>query len=82
MTKIPPFRASENEPLPLRFRRWLEELRQALSPIPAFKTGSGTPEGNVLGALGDRYYRTDGSAGTFLYVKTSDGGNTGWVAYG
>ena len=61
--------------------RWIERLRETLRPIPEFRKGTGTPEGAVNGMIGDRFYRTDGTAGTRLYVKTSDGGNTGWVAY-
>jgi hypothetical protein len=46
------------------------------------KRGSGSPEGAVVGAIGDIYERTDGGGGTSLYVKESGAGNTGWVAVG
>lgn len=43
--------------------------------------GAGTPEGNVVGKVGQLYSRTDGGAGTSLYVKESgENTNTGWVA--
>lgn len=42
--------------------------------------GTGTPEGAVVGKVGDRFWRTDGGATTTLYVKTSGTGNTGWTA--
>jgi hypothetical protein len=42
--------------------------------------GTGSPEGVITGAVGSRYMRTDGGAGTTLYVKESGTGNTGWVA--
>lgn len=42
--------------------------------------GSGTPEGAVAAPVGASYHRTDGGAGTALYVKESGAGNTGWVA--
>lgn len=42
--------------------------------------GSGTPEGSVTAPVGASYHRTDGGAGTSLYVKESGAGNTGWVA--
>lgn len=42
--------------------------------------GSGTPEGTVTAAVGSLRLRTDGGAGTSLYVKESGTGNTGWVA--
>ena len=45
-----------------------------------WKTGSGTPEGSVSAAVGSLYTRSDGGAGTTLYVKESGTGNTGWVA--
>ncbi len=43
--------------------------------------GSGSPEGAVTAPVGSRYSRTNGGAGTCLYVKESGSGNTGWVAY-
>lgn len=42
--------------------------------------GEGTPEGAVVADVGRLYVRTDGGAGTVLYVKESGTGNTGWVA--
>lgn len=43
--------------------------------------GTGSPEGVVVANRGRMYLRTDGGAGTTMYVKESnDGGNTGWVA--
>lgn len=43
---------------------------------------TGTPEGNgVLGRVGYMFTRTDGGAGTTLYVKESGNNtDTGWVA--
>lgn len=43
-------------------------------------SGSGTPEGAITAPVGSLYTRTDGGAGTTLYVKESGAGNTGWVA--
>lgn len=43
-------------------------------------SGSGSPESAVTAAVGSLYTRTDGGAGTTLYVKESGAGNTGWVA--
>jgi hypothetical protein len=46
-----------------------------------FRSGAGSPEGAVTGNIGDIWLRTDGGAGTVLYVKESVGGGaTGWVA--
>lgn len=42
-------------------------------------TGTGTPEGVIAAPVGALYSRTDGGAGTTLYVKESGAGNTGWV---
>lgn len=44
------------------------------------KSGAGSPEGVVTGPVGSLWMRTDGGAGTTLYVKESGAGNTGWVA--
>jgi len=41
--------------------------------------GSGSPESAVTAPVGSVYLRTDGGAGTTLYVKESGSGNTGWV---
>lgn len=42
--------------------------------------GAGSPESVVTGPVGALFMRTDGGAGTTLYVKESGTGNTGWVA--
>lgn len=42
--------------------------------------GTGSPESVVTAVVGSTYRRTDGGAGTTLYVKESGTGNTGWVA--
>lgn len=43
-------------------------------------TGSGSPTGAVSAPVGALYLRTDGGAGTTLYVKESGTGSAGWVA--
>lgn len=45
-----------------------------------WNTGTGSPEGVVTASVGSLYTRSDGGAGTTLYVKESGTGNTGWVA--
>ncbi len=47
---------------------------------PVWTSGSGSPEGALTAVVGSLYTRTDGGAGTTLYVKESGSGNTGWVA--
>lgn len=41
--------------------------------------GAGSPETVVTAPIGSLFLRTDGGAGTTLYVKESGSGNTGWV---
>jgi len=46
-----------------------------------WRSGIGTPEGFVVGRVGDLWTRTDGGASTTLYVKqTGNNTNTGWTA--
>ncbi len=47
---------------------------------PTISSGSGNPNGVVTASVGSMYTRTDGGAGTTLYIKESGSGNTGWVA--
>ena len=46
----------------------------------SYLNGAGSPEGVVTAPIGSLYTRTDGGAGTTLYVKESGTGNTGWIA--
>ncbi|MEJ5205236.1 hypothetical protein [Acinetobacter junii] len=46
----------------------------------SYLNGTGSPEGVVTAPVGSLYTRTDGGAGTTLYVKESGTGNTGWIA--
>ena len=43
-------------------------------------SGTGTPEAVVTAPVGSMFTRTDGGAGSTLYVKESGSGNTGWAA--
>lgn len=43
-------------------------------------SGAGTPEGVIVASPGSLFTRTDGGAGSTLYVKESGGGSTGWRA--
>lgn len=43
-------------------------------------SGAGSPEGVVSAPVGSTFHRTNGGAGTCLYVKESGTGNTGWIA--
>lgn len=42
--------------------------------------GTGSPEGVIVAPVGSMWLRSDGGAGTTLYIKESGNGNTGWVA--
>jgi hypothetical protein len=55
------------------------DIAAAAGGAAKVKTGSGTPEGVVTSPIGDLFLRTDGGAGTTLYIKESGAGNTGWV---
>ena len=46
---------------------------------PTVRSGAGSPEGNITAPVGSLYLRTDGGAGTSLYVKQSGTGSTGWA---
>lgn len=47
---------------------------------PRWMAGAGSPEGAITAPVGSLYSRSDGGAGTSLYVKESGTGSTGWVA--
>lgn len=67
---------------PLRWRNtYSHQFRPgpASSP-PIWTSGTGSPEGALSANVGSLYTRTDGGAGTTLYVKESGTGATGWVA--
>lgn len=53
---------------------------EALERRPSVLRGSGTPEGAIVAPVGSIYQRTNGGAGTSIYVKESGASSTGWVA--
>lgn len=67
---------------------WLQQVGGPnILTAPAFSVGSalvrsgtGSPETVVTAPIGSLFLRTDGGAGTCLYVKESGVGNTGWIA--
>lgn len=66
--------------LPERFLRWIEVgVRRRFAAIPCYTESTGSPEGVIDGVKADRYYDLTGNV---VYIKTVDGGNTGWVAAG
>lgn len=56
------------------------EVAVYLNAGPFWSSGTGSPEGAVTAPVSSLYSRTDGGAGTSLYVKESGSGNTGWIA--
>jgi hypothetical protein len=68
--------------LPVRNVRSFPDVQQDLEAITARLpfSGIGSPETKVVAPVGRLYTRTDGGAGTTLYVKESGTGATGWVA--
>lgn len=55
------------------------ELTEVPAVLALLHSGTGSPETVVTAGIGALYLRTDGGAGTTLYVKESGAGNTGWV---
>jgi len=72
--------------IPQSVREWTQFFlgkdvsRPAATFLEGLYTGTGSPEGVVVATPGSLYSRTDGSATTTLYVKTSGTGSTGWTA--
>lgn len=62
---------------------WLYDVLTTPTPVAGvgliWKSGAGTPQGVVTAPIGALFTRTDGGAGTTLYVKESGVGNVGWV---
>ena len=60
---------------------WGDFFRTVQSLLAGLRlySGTGSPENVVSAPVGSLYQRTDGGAGTTLYVKESGTGNTGWI---
>lgn len=57
------------------FQKWLSQAHDL-----RLKFGAGSPLNVIIADRGTLYMRTDGGAGTTLYVKeANDGLSTGWV---
>jgi len=68
--------------LPVEPQRVVREMADELNPLIGYVfVGAGTPLNVIVANRGALFLRTDGGAGTSLYVKESgDGLATGWVA--
>ncbi len=59
----------------------VEKIRILTSALlDLLMSGEGSPEGVVTAPVGTIYQRTDGGAGTSLYVKETGVGSSGWTA--
>lgn len=59
----------------------VEKLRLLTDQLlDRFLEGEGSPEGAVTADKAALYLRQDGSPGTLVYVKTTDGSSAGWLA--
>lgn len=59
---------------------WINTAGKGLRVINAkILSGAGSPEGVVTASIGSQFLRSDGVAGTTLYLKTSGSGTTGWT---
>ena len=56
-----------------RFYTWIQAISQRI-PIE----GSGSPESRFEANAGRLYVDRDGAQGERIYMKTTNGGNTGW----
>lgn len=66
-------------------RRWSQNFSRNFRPgieatPPLWTSGTDSPEGVLTAGVGSLYTRSNGGAGTTLYVKESGTGKTGWVA--
>ena len=67
------------DPMDAVNQRSMFSVTDALASL--VKKGLGSPNGSLVGDIGDIYCDLNGSTNTTLYVKTADNGqNTGWTA--
>jgi len=73
---VPPDRIDpllEDDIASLRYYAWIQAMSQRI-PIE----GSGSPEGVFDANAGRLYIDRDGAQGQRIYMKTTNGTNTGW----
>lgn len=58
------------------------QIRLGSQTGPMIRSGTGSPESVVTAPVGSMFLRTNGGAGTTLYIKESGAGNTGWRRHG
>lgn len=65
-----------------RMAPWMEAISNLVNFLD-ISEGNGSPESVVFAERKKLYFNLTGAAGTFVYIKTTDGTlNTGWVAIG
>lgn len=77
-----PARGDNSQSLGSSSERWSATYanRFMYSGTVGLSFGVGSPEGFITAAVGSIYVRTDPGASSFLYIKQSGTGNTGWIA--
>ncbi len=65
----------------LELRGWMEAVTALLNALDIAE-GAGSPEGVLEAEQKKLYFNTSGGAGTWIYIKTTTSGDTGWVAIG
>ncbi len=55
-----------------RFNKWMQLVSEGSQTL----TGTATPEGDIDGRIGWKFVDTSASK---VYIKGTDGGNTGWL---
>lgn len=68
--------------LPTEPQRVIREMAQEINVLAGYVfVGAGSPETKIKANRGSLYLRTDGGAGTSMYIKEGgDGLATGWVS--
>lgn len=62
----------------LELHNWIVSITDAVNNIPPL-TGTGSPEGVVVGSVGRWYVDIAAAVGTGIYQKETGDGNTGWI---
>lgn len=60
------------------FRGWTQSITRTVN-AQTIITGSGSPEGVVVGDITQMYMNSAGTSGAILWIKKTGTGNTGWI---
>lgn len=82
---IPPYRdapiVDQKGNASAEMQGWIEVVTNLLNAME-IQEGTGSPEGVITANTKKLYFNTSGSPGSYIYIKTTDNSNTGWVAIG